>query len=108
SFSAGSITITNGASLKLYVGQTNGTAVSTTLGSVNNAGNSFNLQFFGLPTCTSITMSGNGYLGTVYAPEAALIVNPSIGSLDYQGACVANSILLSGHVNLHFDRNLTR
>jgi len=53
-------------------------------------------------------MSGNGFLGTVYAPEAALIVNASIVSFDYQGACIANSILLSGHVNLHFDRNLTR
>src|SRR6185436_12387763 len=109
-FSAGSITISLGGALKLYVGQAAGSSASVTFGNIANFGNDYNLQFFGLPTCTSLIMTGeNGYIGTVYAPEATLTM--SMGSnipFHYQGACIANSLIVNGHFNYHFDRNLSR
>jgi len=110
SFSADTITIAPGGLLRLYVGQATGSSVSATFGNVNNTGNNYGFQFFGLPTCTALNMSGNnGFLGTVYAPEAVLTVSAAgNAAFEYQGACFANSLILSGPVNLHSDRNLIR
>jgi len=108
-FTAGSLTISPGATLRLYLGQSIGSS-SATFGHIDNWGNAFNLQFFGLPTCTSITLAGeNGYLGTIYAPEATLTVNVANNlPFNYQGACVANSAVVNGDFNYHFDHNLSR
>jgi len=110
SFSAGTITIAPGGLLKLYVGQAAGSSVSTTFGNIYYTGNNYDFQFFGLPSCTALNMSGNnGFLGTVYAPEAVLTVSAAgNAAFEYQGGCFANSLVLSGPVNLHSDRNLIR
>jgi hypothetical protein len=105
------ISIAPGATLKLYVGTETGPSVSSTFMNVNNTGNAYNFQYYGLPSNTSATWSGNSsYIGTVYAPEAVFTLNgggngnPS----DYQGACVVNSVVMNGHFNFHYDENLSR
>jgi len=84
--------------------------VSATLGEVNDTGYAYSLQLFGLPTCTTVTLSGgNGFTGTIYAPEAACRINVNgNNTFNFQGACVANSMVVNGHFNFHYDRNLTR
>jgi hypothetical protein len=102
--------LNSAASLKLYVGQTTGSSVYASFGQVNNSGNAFNFQVYGLPTCTAFTLGGNGqYVGTVYAPEAALSFNGGgVVPLDFQGSCVIKSADINGKFNLHYDINLGR
>jgi len=104
------ISIASGASLIIYAGAATGSAVAANFGQVNTAGNAYNFQFYGLPTCTSFNLNGNGaYIGTVYAPEAALTFNGGGSTtLDFQGACVVKSATLNGHFNIHYDLNLSR
>jgi hypothetical protein len=80
------------------------------LSNVENTGNASALQVFGLPTCATIGLGEtNGYIGTIYAPEADLIANnQAISTFVYEGACAAKSITLSGHFDFHFDKNLKR
>jgi len=97
--------IAPGASLQLYVGGANGT-----IGTLNNAGNCANFTYFGLPNNTSVTLAGNDvFLGSIYAPNAALTVSGGgKNTLDYQGACAVNLVGMNGHFNFHFDENLKR
>jgi hypothetical protein len=100
-----SIWIAPGASLEIYVA--GATAKFT---EVNTAGNANSYKYFGLPTNTSLTWSGNAtYVGTVYAPQAAFDCGGGGSTLyDYQGACVVKSVNLNGHFNFHYDENLKR
>jgi hypothetical protein len=104
------VIIASGATLKLYVGTPTGSAVSATFGQVNNMGNAQTFQFFGLPTCTSYSLSGNDtYVGTVYAPQCAFTLGGSGNNrYDYQGACVVYSVSMNGSFNFHYDVNLKR
>ncbi len=107
---ASAIIIDPGASLKLYVGTPNGPPVSATLTQVNTTGNAMSFQYFGFPSNTNVAWTGNStYVGTVYAPEAKLYLGSGgLATTDYQGACVANSIVINNHFNFHFDENLRR
>ncbi len=102
------IEIAPGASLKLYVA-----GPSTSLGGngvMNNAGNAMNFMYYGLPSNTSVSMSGNAaFTGTIYAPSAALTLGGG-GNNDYDfvGASVTDSVRLNGHYNFHYDENLGR
>ncbi len=109
-FSADSITIPAGCILRLYVGKLTGSASKTTFGTVNNAGNAYNIQLFGLPRMTTFTLSGNNaYMGTIYAPQCDVTLNGGgNNTIDYQGACVVKSFTSNGHFNLHYDKNLSR
>ena len=100
-----SIIIAPGASLQLYVGGAN-----TSIATLNNAGNCATFTYFGLPSNTSVTLTGNDvFLGTVYAPNADLVLSGGGNNVvDYQGACVVNTIGMNGHFNFHFDENLRR
>ena len=70
----------------------------------NNAGLPSNNQFFGLTSSTSWDLAGNGeWIGTVYAPQAALTVG---GNGNVNGAIVAKSITLNGNANFHYDESL--
>jgi len=105
------ISIAPGATLKLYVGTETGPAVSSTFMNVNNAGNAYNFQYYGLPSNTSATWSGNAsYIGTVYAPEVNFTLNGggNGNTSDFQCACVVNSVTMNGHFNFHYDENLLR
>ena len=70
----------------------------------NNGGLAANNQFFGLTSSTSWDLSGNGeWIGTVYAPQAALTIG---GNGNMNGAIVAKSITLNGNANFHYDESL--
>lgn len=73
---------------------------------IMNSGIPEKLQIYGLPTCTSISMTGNGSTtGVVYAPSAGVNIS---GNATVYGAVVANVVTLNGSSNaaLHYDENL--
>jgi hypothetical protein len=99
-----SIVIAPGAHLEVYAA---GAMAIAGNGIVNNTGLSENNQFFGLPSSTSWSISGNGqWIGTVYAPQAAFKMNGGGSAGDMSGAVVAGSITLDGHVTFHYDESL--
>jgi hypothetical protein len=111
SFSTGlTIAPTNSASLALYVGTTGGSGDSLSLsgnGAINTPGIAANLQFYGLPSLNSITLSGNAsFIGTIYAPDADFTGNGGGSAGDSAGAMVVRSVTLHGHWNFHYDESL--
>jgi hypothetical protein len=100
-----SITITPGASLSIYVA-----GASATFAKVNIGGNANSFAYFGLPTNKTLTWTGNDqYVGSVYAPQAVFELGGGGANLmDYQGACVARSVSISGKFNFHYDEALQR
>jgi hypothetical protein len=103
---SGSIIIKSGASLTMYAG---GSVTLSGNGMVNNSGSATSAQFFGLPTSTSWSISGNGqWVGTVYAPEADLSMNGGGSQGDVSGAFVTKSITLNGHTKFHYDETLKK
>jgi hypothetical protein len=111
SFSPVGILITNGGSLVLYVGKATGSGDSLNLlgnGTINQPGLATNLQMYGLPSLTSLSLSGfAGFIGVIYAPEADFSGGGgSNNALDSSGSLVVNSVTLSGHWNFHYDESL--
>jgi hypothetical protein len=109
SFAIPNVTFTNGGSLVLYVGKASGSGDTLSVsGNGNSPGYAANLQIFGLPSLTSISLGGNNALiAAIYAPEA----NYSGGgggnnAADSAGSLVVNSVTLNGHWNFHYDENL--
>jgi hypothetical protein len=75
-----------------------------------DSGNAMNFSYFGLPSNTSLSFSGNTALtGTIYAPSALLTISGG-GSTTYDlvGSCIVNAIRINGHMHFHFDDNLLR
>ena len=107
----GEITILPGAGLELYIGNTNGSSVSCSIsgnGLINNTGYATNCMIFGLPTCTSISWSGNAtFVGCVYAPNAAMTLGGGGSNpYDFCGSSTSRSISMNGHFNYHYDEYL--
>jgi len=99
---SGFIYIAPGASLQLYV--TGPKCDITGGGVVNGALTAPNCQIWCMPTCTEVTTSGSsGYIGTIYAPEAAITVS---GSAATSGAMVGGSFVISGSGTIHYDEAL--
>lgn len=100
------IEIAPGASLHLY-----GAGSSTSLsgqGIANSNSNATNFFYYGLPSNTSLSLSGNSaFTGVIYAPQADLTMNGG-GSTTYDlvGAGIVNSISMNGHFNFHYDEAL--
>jgi len=100
------IRIEPGASLEIYAA---GSVRIAGDGVVNDALTPLNCQFYGLPTSTSWDLSGNGqWVGTVYAPNAALSMCGGGARGDMSGAVVARSITMTGQVQFHYDESLRR
>ena len=99
-----------GASLRLYVGTTSGSATKIVLTQVNNPGKDSQLQILGLPSLTSVSWNGNAaFSGVLYAPEADFSMGGGGGATyDFQGALTARSMKLNGHFNLHYDEYLRK
>ena len=100
------IYIEPGASLNLYVG---GSAVSIAgKGIINPSLQAKNFKYFGLPSNTSVTFSGNATLAAViYAPHAALTMSGSGSTpLDFMGATTSSTVTMSGGFNFHYDESL--
>jgi hypothetical protein len=105
------IATTNNASLVVYVGTTNTNGGDILqlqgFGMINQPGYAVNLQFYCLPSLTSIVILGRGFNGTIYAPEAN--VTGSGGGTNlvlFSGAMVVNSVTFNGYTGLHYDENL--
>ena len=102
------VTIKPGGHLDLYCG-----AASVSL-SGNNTANSSGVasafQFWGLSTCTSISLSGNAaFVGTIYAPYADFRLNGGgNNTYDFVGASISKSVQMNGHFNFHYDEALGR
>jgi hypothetical protein len=107
-----SVIIAPGASLKLYVGDTSGTGASASIGGNGVANNGFATDFFyyGLPSNTSLSYSGNAdFTGVVYAPNAHFSLGGGGTTIyDFVGACVSKSVLMNGHFHFHYDEALSR
>jgi hypothetical protein len=104
------IASTNNADLALYVGTTGGSGDSLSLagtGTVNSPGYAANLQFYGLPSLNSFTLSGNAaFIGTIYAPDADFTGNGGGSAGDSAGGMVVRSVTLHGHWGFHYDESL--
>ncbi len=100
------IYIAPGASLKLYVkGETASIGGN---GIANTSGDAMNFYYYGLPSNTSVNMSGNAaFSGVIYAPSAALILGGGGGTdYDFVGASIANTVSMNGHYHFHYDEKL--
>jgi len=95
----------NAGHLTLYVA-----AASFSMGGNGSidGGKAANLSYIGLPSNTSISLSGNAaFTGTIYAPSASLTLNGG-GNNDYDfvGSCIAAAVTFNGHFMFHFDEDL--
>lgn len=104
---SGFIYVAPGASLKLYVGSTNASGSDsiklTGMSGANGNGKASSMCIVGLPSVKTVTSTGSQtFVGTIYAPSAAVTLNSGVGCI---GAVVANTISLSG--NFHYDGSLT-
>jgi hypothetical protein len=98
------IIIAPNASLKMYVAGASASLAGN--GVANGTGNPNNFYFYGLPSNTSVSVSGNGsFTGVVYAPNADY---STVGNGEFFGAVVAKTATLTGNGNFHYDENLAR
>jgi hypothetical protein len=101
------IVVVPGGSLKLYMG---GNLSISGNGILNLTQDATKFAVYGLPSNTSISISGNAaFTGTIYAPNASLSLDGS-GTTVYDciGAVVANSAYFHGHFHFHYDEMLGR
>jgi len=99
------IYISTNSTLKLYVGG----AASLAGNGVGNANASCtNFFFWGLNSCTSLSLSGNAaFTGVIYAPYAAFTLGGGGNDpYDFVGASLTDSVSLNGHYNFHYDESL--
>jgi hypothetical protein len=101
------ITITNGSSAIIYVGQNFNLGTSGNI--INNTGNATNLCIYGLTNLTSISLGNvSNFVGTIYAPQADLVLGNDDFTTQITGSIIAHSITLNGNVAFHYDENLRR
>lgn len=86
---------------------------SVTLGGNSTGGaiaaTPLNFIFYGLPSLTSITLSGTStFIGAIYAPEANLNLNGGGSSNDLLGAAIVNNATMNGHYTLKYDEGLAQ
>jgi Tfp pilus assembly protein PilX len=89
----------------------NGPSTITITGNtaVNPTSRPENLYYFGLPSLTSVTLSGTvSFVGVIYAPNVDLTLNGGGSSTDISGSVIVNSIQDKGHYNIHYDQALDR
>ncbi len=102
------IQIDPGGSLQIYM--KGASAKIGGNGLVNKGGSSTNFFFWGLPTNTELTVSGNGtFSGIIYAPTADFTMNGGGSTTeDIIGASVSNTARINGHFQFHYDENVGR
>lgn len=101
------ITVLPNAKVKIYVG---GNVSLSGNGIMNLTQDASAFAIMGLPTCTSLSLSGNAaFTGTIYAPNAALSFNGGgNNTYDCVGAVVGSTAYFNGHFNFHYDEQLGR
>lgn len=77
---------------------------------IANLGAPADLQLYGLPTCTSVDISGNGQLSAaVYAPQADIVLNGGGSNGQVFGALAGNRVSFNGNGTvLHYDEALQK
>jgi hypothetical protein len=98
-----------GASLTLYMG--GATASIGGNGIVNDTGKASAFAYYGLPSNTTLNLTGNGaFFGTIYAPEANFNLKGSGKTSvdDFTGASVTKTTTMTGNFNFHYDESLIR
>jgi hypothetical protein len=105
------ITILPGASLKIYVGDGQGSSAEIKIagnGVLNMSGDTDKMAIYGMSDNTVVKIAGNGaFVGTVYAPNAELQGKGSGNSVDdFQGAAIVGNVNYTGHFNFHYDEKL--
>ena len=99
------LVIQSGQSLNLY-----SSAPSASLVGNNSDSTADSFSFWGLPTCTSISLDGySNFTGTIYAPSADLtLIGPEHYSADFVGASITRAVTLNGHFHFHYDEALRK
>ena len=95
-------------SMKLYVGDPSASIGGQ--GVVNATGIARNFIYYGLPSNTDLSYSGNGaFLGVVYAPSAIFVLGGGgNNTYDFIGASVSYRVRMNGHFNFHYDEDLKK
>jgi hypothetical protein len=97
-----------GASLTIYMA-----GATTSIGGnglVNETQQAKNFQYYGLPSNTSISITGNGaFFGTIYAPQADFSLKGSGHSSfdDFTGSSITKTTTMTGNFNFHYDDSLS-
>ena len=102
------LVIQSGGSLNLYSSAPSVSLAGNT--TANSDGTADAFVFWGMPTVTSVTFSGNaGFTGAIYAPNADFTLNGGgNNTLDFIGASITKTTRLNGHFNFHYDEALRR
>ena len=102
------IQIDPGGTLQIYM--KGASAAIAGKGIVNSSQNATNFFYWGLPSNTSLKVSGNGaFKGVIYAPQADFTMNGGGNNTeDIVGASVSNTATINGKFNFHYDENLAR
>jgi hypothetical protein len=101
------IHIAAGSSLTLYMA--GATASINGKGVINDSGKAKNFAYYGLPSNTTINITGNGaFYGTIYAPQANFNLKGSGNTSvdDFTGASITKNTTMTGNFNFHYDENL--
>jgi hypothetical protein len=79
-------------------------------GVINPNSDATSFFYYGLPTNTSLDITGNGtFTGVIYAPQADMFLRGSGSAIqDFTGASITDSVTMNGHFNFHYDENLGR
>jgi len=102
----GGIFINSGASLSLYV-----SAQRFSIGGqgvINNNASATSFYYFGMPTNTKISLSGNAQFNRWKSMlQCRLYLGGGGNDLyDFVGSIVTRSMTLNGHYNMHYDEAL--
>ena len=106
-FAPPQIHIAPGGSLTIYMA-----GATTTIsgnGVVNDTAQAKNFAYYGLPSNTTISLTGNGaFYGTIYAPQANFSLKGSGNTSvdDFTGASITKSTTMTGNFNFHYDESL--
>lgn len=89
------------ATLEIYL---SGNADVSGRGIINPSGNTTICSFYGLPSCTSIKLTGSADLYLkLYAPNADVEVG---GTFDFHGSMVGKTVECNGLAGIHYDEAL--
>jgi hypothetical protein len=100
--------IAPGASLTIYVAGASANFAGN--GILNQSGDTTKFTYYGLPSNTSLALSGNSsFTGTFYAPNANFTLNGGgSNNYDFAGASVTKTVSMHGHFKFHYDERLGR
>jgi hypothetical protein len=96
-----------GASLTIYMAGAS-TSISGN-GIANTSGDAKRFAYYGLPSNTSISLSGNSsFFGSIYAPEADFYLKGggNTSTNDFTGSSITKTTTMGGNYNFHYDEGL--